>query len=600
MSIRPRLVGLLLAVGLGPLVVFALQVDARAAQVLEESAGDRLEAVATLQRARLDSLLASYLERLRLIASRTQLRRLLAQDRAALVPSRRLAVEAILRDALESLPDLQAITIRDLRGRTLASTLPLPPATSALPIPEDPEQEGDRLGTIQGLGAEGPFLTLRGPLREGGLLLGWVEVRCALDGLVALAQETAGLSRSGQVHLGAWDPAAGRWQAVDPAARAWASSWPPPDQMRTPQVGAMGRPCPVHHVDRADGTWLEVYLAATDHDWAVVVAVPEVEVLASLHGLRRHFLLVLLASVLVLGLLAARVGHGVTRPLVELAEAATRIRAGDHGQRVREAAREDELGALARAFNAMAADLTAANADLEARVAERTDALRRSNTELRQVAAAASHDLREPIHNIANMAALLERRCGEALDPQGRKTLGFLREGAARIRHMIDDLRALTRVMKGPPRALPTDLGGLVHEVLADLSGELEARDARVEVEDLPTLEVDPAAFRQVFDALLRNSLQFCGDDPPWVRISAEAGDPGSWTLVVEDHGEGIPEGLEDEVFDLFVQGRPRREGAGTGLGLAFCRKVVEAHGGSIRAAAGREEGARIELRLPG
>ena len=140
-------------------------------------------------------------------------------------------------------------------------------------------------------------------------------------------------------------------------------------------------------------------------------------------------------------------------------------------------------------------------------------------------------------------------------------------------------------------------MGALVSDVLDSLSAALLDAGASVDVGDLPTIDGDSAQLSRVLQNLIANSLKYRSDRPPHLTIAAEQTD-GFWLFEVTDNGVGIPPELGDDAFAMFKRAHgDDREGSG--IGLAVCRKIIEAHGGAITAAPAHGGGTTVHFSLP-
>ncbi|MBM3522385.1 MAG: histidine kinase, partial [Alphaproteobacteria bacterium] len=172
---------------------------------------------------------------------------------------------------------------------------------------------------------------------------------------------------------------------------------------------------------------------------------------------------------------------------------------------------------------------------------------------------------------------------------------------ASRMRALINDLLVYSRVTtKAQPYAL-CDLSVIVAEVVSDLQIRVEETGGRVEAESLPTIDADPLQMRQLFQNLIANALKFhVKDRVPVVRIAHGRGDGERWVEIrVADNGIGFDMRHADRIFGIFQRLHARGEYEGTGIGLATCRKIVERHGGTIRAEGVPGEGATFVITLP-
>jgi signal transduction histidine kinase len=216
---------------------------------------------------------------------------------------------------------------------------------------------------------------------------------------------------------------------------------------------------------------------------------------------------------------------------------------------------------------------------------------RRMEAELRGFADIVAHDLREPITGIAHLVTLLERRNDQPPDPE---VLELLRASTERARELIDGVLAYARA--GELELAPVDLGTLMEEVAADLRPRLEEAGARLETGALPEVRGDARQLRRLLQNLVSNAVKFRGEQPPRIAVSADAS-PEHVTVTVADNGVGVDQADTERIFGMFA--RASREHDGTGIGLAVCRRVVEAHGGRIWVEPAEGGGSAFRVTLP-
>lgn len=222
----------------------------------------------------------------------------------------------------------------------------------------------------------------------------------------------------------------------------------------------------------------------------------------------------------------------------------------------------------------------------------RTRELERSNADLEQFAYVASHDLQEPLRMVASYLQLIERRYVDRLDDDGREFIGYAVDGANRMRALVNDLLAFSRVgTRGHPFQ-PCDLGAVIEQVRDNLELTIAETGATLEVGPLPTIPGDATQLTQLLQNLVGNALKFAGEQPPVITVGAELAD-GQWTVSVTDNGIGIDPKHAERVFLIFQRLHSRTEYDGTGIGLAICKRIVERHGGRIWVAP-REGGGSI------
>lgn len=255
------------------------------------------------------------------------------------------------------------------------------------------------------------------------------------------------------------------------------------------------------------------------------------------------------------------------------------------------------------------AELAASNAQLRQEVTVRRQAevklegytaeLERSNRELQAFAYVASHDLQEPLRKIQTFGDRLQQKYGPILDERGLNYLDRMQNAAARMQALIIDLLSFSRVRTHTEPFQQVDLQQVVTHVLQDLEIFVADVKAEIEVAKLPVLEADPSQMRQLFQNLIGNALKFHRQDiAPRIKIHCQTAGPDC-EIVVTDNGIGFDERYADRIFNVFERLNGRDEYAGTGVGLAICRRIVERHNGTIYAKSKPGEGSRFIVRLP-
>ncbi|HEX6631548.1 MAG TPA: PAS domain S-box protein [Gemmatimonadaceae bacterium] len=229
--------------------------------------------------------------------------------------------------------------------------------------------------------------------------------------------------------------------------------------------------------------------------------------------------------------------------------------------------------------------------------------LARSNAELERFAYVASHDLQEPLRMVASYSQLLARHYQGRLDEKADRWIGYAVDGARRMQALINDLLALSRVgTHGRPFA-PTDCGEVLARALGSLAPAIAAGDVRITSDPLPVVLGDATQLEQVFQNLVGNAIKFRRPEVPCeVHVGAErTTDAGrdAWLLTVRDNGIGLDMAYAEQVFTMFQRLHTREEYAGTGIGLAICRKIVERHGGRIWVESTPGAGASFHFTLP-
>jgi signal transduction histidine kinase/FixJ family two-component response regulator len=225
--------------------------------------------------------------------------------------------------------------------------------------------------------------------------------------------------------------------------------------------------------------------------------------------------------------------------------------------------------------------------------------LRRANADLEQFAYSASHDLQEPLRQVAIYSQLLERNYAARLDGKASEYLGFCIEGAHRMEMLISDLLAYsqsTRSFDSAPQLVDTN--EVLETVKKNLATRIQETGAVISAAGLPVVSGDAVPLLHVFQNLVSNALKYRGAAPPLVSVSAEK-HPGFWRFAVRDNGIGIAKQFHEQIFGIFKRLHPRNEYPGTGIGLAICQKVVERYGGRIWVESEEGQGSTFFFTLP-
>ncbi len=231
-------------------------------------------------------------------------------------------------------------------------------------------------------------------------------------------------------------------------------------------------------------------------------------------------------------------------------------------------------------------------------LARAMEELARSNKDLEQFAYVASHDLQEPLRMVSSYTDLLARRYTDKLDERANSFINFAVDGARRMQDLINDLLSFSRVGSQGTPAVAVDLNEVTSQVIADLALTIEETGGEVLARDLPEVLMDPVHARQLLQNLVGNALKFHGEAPPRIEVSA-AREGDMWALSVRDNGIGIPEKHRERVFGIFQRLHRRRDYAGTGIGLAMVRRIMENAGGEVRMESAEGGGTTFTCTLP-
>ncbi len=225
--------------------------------------------------------------------------------------------------------------------------------------------------------------------------------------------------------------------------------------------------------------------------------------------------------------------------------------------------------------------------------------LERSNHELEQFAYITSHDLQEPLRQVRSFVQLLQERHQEKLDGNALEYMHFVYDGAARMSDLIHDLLAYSRVGVREETRCSTSCTAALDAALANLQASVTEAQAAITHDDLPTVLADPRQLSQLFQNLVGNAIKFRRDDvAPQIRVGARL-EGANWLIWVQDNGIGIDPQYHERIFLVFQRLHSREKYAGTGIGLAICKKIVEQHGGRLWLKSEAGKGATFYFTLP-
>lgn len=246
------------------------------------------------------------------------------------------------------------------------------------------------------------------------------------------------------------------------------------------------------------------------------------------------------------------------------------------------------------------AEIRRLNRTLEARVKARTRELEHANAGLESFAYSVSHDLRAPLRAIDGFGRIVSDRYHDVLDETGRDYLARIRSATARMDALIDALLAMARVSRAELRRGLLDLSGMVMEIRAELEAGDPERKVDWVVEPGMQATGDPALIRNLLENLIGNAWKFTsGCARARIEVGCEPGGPAG-AFFVRDNGAGFAPEYADKLFRPFQRLHSQQEFSGHGIGLASARRIIDRHGGSIRAEGALGEGACFHFSLPG
>ena len=244
----------------------------------------------------------------------------------------------------------------------------------------------------------------------------------------------------------------------------------------------------------------------------------------------------------------------------------------------REQAAKEALAEAADAQRLLAEDLAAREADL----ARSARLLERSNRDLADFANIASHDLKSPLRGIASFAQLLARRSRADLDEGGREYLAFILDNSKRALALVDGLLAYAKADDATGNASTFPACHAAKDAVANLDAAIRERGGLVFVREMHGVTADRVLVTQVFQNLIGNGIKYNRSERPEVYVDAVTTGDGERAFRVRDNGIGISPEHRERVFEMFSRLNAGDEFEGSGIGLAFCARIVAAYGGRL------------------
>jgi two-component system, chemotaxis family, sensor kinase Cph1 len=221
-----------------------------------------------------------------------------------------------------------------------------------------------------------------------------------------------------------------------------------------------------------------------------------------------------------------------------------------------------------------------------------------SNAELKKFAYVASHDLQEPLNQVANYVQLLEMRYKNQLDSDASEFINYAVEGVSLMQTLIDDVLAYSKVDIQAIEFQRTDANVPLERSLTSLRQRIAETQAIVTHDDLPTIMADSTKLMQLFQNLIGNAIKFRSSNPPKIHIGTTRLED-EWLFSIHDNGIGIDPKFSDRIFIIFQRLHTRDEYPGTGMGLAICKKIIECHRGRIWVESKLGEGSTFYFTIP-
>ncbi len=225
--------------------------------------------------------------------------------------------------------------------------------------------------------------------------------------------------------------------------------------------------------------------------------------------------------------------------------------------------------------------------------------LQRANADLEQFAYSASHDLQEPLRQVAVYSQLIEKKFRHTLDPKALTYLDYCIEGSNRMESLITDLLAYSQVGNAATvDADAVDLNDVIENVTKNLATAIGETGATIHRSSLPKVHGHSVSFTLLFQNLISNALKYRAERAPEIELTVE-NDGACWRFAVRDNGIGIAPEFRKQIFGIFKRLHDRKTYPGTGIGLAICQKIVERAGGRIWVESEVDQGSSFLFTLP-
>jgi two-component system, chemotaxis family, CheB/CheR fusion protein len=270
--------------------------------------------------------------------------------------------------------------------------------------------------------------------------------------------------------------------------------------------------------------------------------------------------------------------------------------------------RKTEKLKLEKAVNQRTQELKEANAELE----EKNTDLLNVNKELEAFAYVSSHDLQEPLRKLQMFAGIILENEQENLSEKGKGYFSLMQQSAGRMQRLIQDLLAFSRVSVAERQFVATDLSLLIEEVKADFKEAITQQKAQIVVQEVCEVYVVPFQFRQLLHNMISNALKFADPTrPPRItihcrtamaeKLKVEGLAPLSsyCHISISDNGIGFEQHFSNKIFEVFQKLHGREEYAGTGIGLAIVKKIIDNHHGLVNATSELNKGTTFNLYIP-
>jgi signal transduction histidine kinase len=275
-------------------------------------------------------------------------------------------------------------------------------------------------------------------------------------------------------------------------------------------------------------------------------------------------------------------------------------------------AQEQKLKAINRSLEIEIKDRIASEEkvkELNKKLLKNIEQLESTNKELDQFAFIASHDLQEPLRKIRTFSNRILSKYRTNIDEEGQMYMDKMQNACERMQTLINDILTFSKIAASKEERVKSNMNLILDEVLQELDMQIQEKNAKIHIDKLPEVQVFPRLIKPLFQNLLNNSLKYHRKDlAPEIWITGEIaftqdvnGNSGNkyCRIHVQDNGVGFEQQYAEQIFTMFKRLHSNSEYAGTGIGLAICKKIVEQHQGYIYARSSPMQGAQFTISLP-
>lgn len=350
---------------------------------------------------------------------------------------------------------------------------------------------------------------------------------------------------------------------------------------------------------RSNGQEMQASVKPIIHTrWKVLTERPYKKVIAPAAAFLQMAISTGIVIIVIGALLAWMISRSITRPLQKLALATTAIESGNYATAVSVQSR-DELGQLARMFNAMTEKVQQSQKTLEEKVQRRTAQLEATNQELEAFSYSVSHDLRAPLRAVSGYAMILKEDYTEKLDEEGNRILHMIVNNARMMGLLIDDLITFSKIGRKETQYRPVDMKLLIDSCIQELQPLRGGQSLNIKVGSIAPCFGDGNLLKQVWMNLISNAIKYSSKEKnPVIEIGSRM-ETDRLIYFVRDNGVGFDMKYADKLFGVFERLHSQDEFEGTGIGLALCKRIIHKQGGEIWADATKGFGATFYFSIP-